>query len=254
MSHDIHIARDGAVLEIGIERPAKKNALTGAMYDAMRGALVDASADAGVGVVLIRGAGGAFTAGNDIADFLAAAQAADRDGGDSPAKRFIQTLARFDKPLVAAVDGVAVGIGTTLCFHCDLVYVAPGARFKMPFVDLGLVPEAGSSLLAVQRFGRARASELLMLAEGFDGARAVELGLANTLVPAEELLAHARARAQALAAKPRQALLATRRLMRGDPEALYAQMDLELEAFGKALRSPEARNAFLAFMSRPKTA
>lgn len=253
MSDEIRIASDGAVLEIGIERPAKKNALTGAMYDAMRGALDAASADADVGAVLIRGAGGAFTAGNDIGDFLAATQAAQRDGGDFPARRFIQTLARFEKPLVAAVDGVAVGIGTTLCFHCDLVYVAPGARFRMPFVDLGLVPEAGSSLLAVQRFGRARASELLMLAEGFDGARAVELGLANALVPAEALLDHARDRARALAAKPRQALLATRRLMRGDPEALYRQMDAELEAFGEALRSPEARNAFLAFMGRPKT-
>jgi enoyl-CoA hydratase/carnithine racemase len=164
----------------------------------------------------------------------------------------IRTLARFEKPLVAAIEGQAVGIGTTLCFHCDLVYAAPSARFLMPFVNLGLVPEAGSSMLAPMRFGRARAAELLLLAEPFDAETAREIGLVNAIVPAEELRAHALSKARALAAKPRAALLATRRLMRGESEALYAHMEAELGEFSRALRSPEAKAAFTAFLEKPK--
>ncbi len=139
-----------------------------------------------------------------------------------------------------------------MCFHCDLVYAAPSARFQMPFVNLGLVPEAGSSLLAPQRFGRVRAAEFLLLAEPFDAERALALGLVNQVVPAADLMAHAMAKAQVLAAKPRSALLAARRLMRGDPAALKAKMTEEMEAFSAALASGEARAAFQAFLSGAK--
>ncbi len=167
-----------------------------------------------IGAVVIAGRGGVFTAGNDIVDFLSIAAAGARAShfANFPAGRFVARLAELGKPLIAAVDGLAVGIGTTLCFHCDLVYATPAARFLMPFVNLGLVPEAGSSMLAPLRFGRARAAEFLMLAEPFDGEAAVELGFVNALVAADALLAHALGKAAALAAKPRSALLATRRL------------------------------------------
>jgi enoyl-CoA hydratase/carnithine racemase len=165
---------------------------------------------------------------------------------------FIRALAAFEKPLVAAVEGPAVGVGTTLCFHCDLVYAAPDARFQMPFVNLGLVPEAGASLLAPQRFGYAKAAEFILLAESFDASVARDLGLVNAIVEPGELYAHALAKAQALAAKPRDALLATRRLLRGDPAVLKARMDEELRLFGEAVRSPQARAAFTAFMQKAK--
>ncbi len=161
-------------------------------------------------------------------------------------------MATFDKPLVAAIEGPAVGVGATLCFHCDLVYAAPSARFSMPFVNLGLVPEAGSSLLAPLRFGAAKAAEFLLLAEPFDAETACRLGLVNALLAPEALLPHALAKAQALAAKPRQALLASRRLMRGDPAALLRHMDEEIKVFYERLRSSEAQMAFMAFMAKGK--
>ena len=198
---------------------------------------------------MLSGKGGVFTAGNDIADFLAVAA---RGTGDFPAWRFVSKLAEFEKPLIAAIDGLAVGVGTTLCFHCDLVYASPAARFQMPFVNLGLVPEAGSSLLAPQRFGRAKAAEFLLLAEPFGADEALRLGLVNAVLPQAELMAHAMGRAAALAAKPRAALLATRRLLRGDPEALRARMAEEMHAFSAALKSPEAHAAFQAFLSAPR--
>jgi enoyl-CoA hydratase/carnithine racemase len=248
MAEKIDIAVDGGVLIITINRPDKKNALDGAMYDAMTGALARAAAADEIGAVLIGGTAGVFTAGNDLADFLASAATTET----MPAGRFIHSLARFEKPIVAAVDGPAVGIGTTLCFHCDLVYAAPGARFQMPFVSLGLVPEAGSSLLAVQRFGLARAAEYLMLGDAFDAATAARIGLANAVVEAADLHAHALAKAKALAAKPRAALLATRRLLRGDPEPLHAQMAREDALFAEALASPDAKAAFNAFLQKSK--
>jgi enoyl-CoA hydratase/carnithine racemase len=245
-------SREGAVLRLTLNRPQKKNALTGEMYGALLAAFDAASADDATAVILIEGEGGAFTAGNDIGDFLAGAQTAFRDGDVSPGGKFIRALARFEKPIVAAVEGQAVGIGTTLCFHCDLVYAAPNARFLMPFVNLGLVPEAGSSMLAPMRFGRARAAEMLLLAEPFGAETAREIGFVNAIVPAAELRAHALAKAQALAAKPRAALLATRKLLRGDSEPLYAHMEAELVEFARALRSPEAKAAFMSFLEKPK--
>jgi enoyl-CoA hydratase/carnithine racemase len=248
MTDHVEISRDGQVLCATLARTEKKNALTGAMYLALTEALAQAGRDETVGAVLLRGKDGIFTAGNDIADFLAAV------GGTEafPASLFTKALAAFEKPLVAAVEGPAIGIGTTLCFHCDLVYAAPGARFQMPFVNLGLVPEAGSSLLAPQRFGYARAAEFILLGEVFDSAIAHDLGLINAILEPAELYAHALAKAQALAAKPRDALLATRRLLRGDPTILKARMDEETRLFGEALRSPQARTAFMAFMQKAK--
>jgi len=252
MSEFVQVRRDGAVLVVTLARPEKKNALTGAMYEALIAAFAQASEDDRVGALLIEGSEGVFSAGNDIGDFLAYALAPGAAMSESPTVRFIYALARFAKPLVAAVEGAAVGVGATLCFHCDLVYASPSARFHMPFVDLGLVPEAGSSLLAPQRFGRARASEYLLLGEPFDAEAARAGGLVNAVVDAASLHAHALAKAKALAAKPRQALLATRRLIRGDQSALIARMDEEVELFSAGLKSPEARAAFMAFMGRAK--
>jgi len=246
---DIEIAREGAVLSAAFARPQKKNAITGLMYEALIEAFETAERDASVGAFVLSGKGGVFTAGNDIADFLAVAM---HEAGEFPAWRFVQKLAEFEKPLVAAVDGLAIGVGTTLCFHCDLVYAAPQARFQMPFVDLGLVPEAGSSLLAPQRFGRAKAAEFLLLGEPFGADEALRLGLVNAVLPQGELLMRAMEKAAALAAKPRAALLATRRLMRGDNEAVKAQMAEEMHAFSAALKSPQAHAAFQAFLSAGK--
>ena len=246
MTQDIEVATHGAVMSAAFARPSKKNAITGAMYEALIEAFEAAERDPGVGAFVLSGKGGVFTAGNDIGDFLAVAS---RATGDFPASRFVNKLAEFEKPLVAAIDGLAVGVGTTLCFHCDLVYATPESRFQMPFVNLGLVPEAGSSLLAPQRFGRAKAAEFLLLAEPFGAEEARELRLVNALVPQAELLAHAMSKAAALAAKPRAALLATRRLMRGDPETLRARMAEEMHAFAEALKSDEAHAAFQAFLS-----
>jgi enoyl-CoA hydratase/carnithine racemase len=252
MSEFIKVERDGAVLVVTLARPEKKNALTGAMYEALIAAFAEASDDASVAALLIEGSGGVFSAGNDIGDFLAYALAPGAQIGEAPVMRFIYALARFGKPLVAAVEGPAVGLGTTLCFHCDLVYASPSARFHMPFVDLGLVPEAGSSLLAPLRFGRARASQYLLLGEPFDAETARADGLINAIVDAAALHAHALAKAKALAAKPRQALLTARRLIRGDEATVIARMDEEVKLFQAALKSPEAQAAFMAFMKRSK--
>jgi enoyl-CoA hydratase/carnithine racemase len=248
MTKHVELERDGQVLCLTLARTEKKNALTGAMYQALTEAFAKASRDETIGALLIRGKDGVFTGGNDIADFLAGVGSIEA----SPGTLFIRALAAFEKPLVAAIEGPAIGIGTTLCFHCDLVYAAPSARFQMPFVSLGIVPEAGSSLLAPQRFGYARAAEAILLGESFDAAAARERGLINAVVEPAQLYAHALEKAQALAAKPRDALLATRRLLRGDPAVLKARMDEELRLFGEAVRSPQARAAFTAFMQRPK--
>ena len=208
-AQDIEISREGAVMSAAFARPSKKNAITGAMYEALIEAFEEAERDADVGAFVLSGKGGVFTAGNDLSDFLAVASR--EEAGDFPAWRFVSKLAEFEKPLIAAIDGLAIGIGTTLCFHCDLIFAAPSARFLMPFVNLGLVPEAGVSMLAPLRFGRARAAEYLLLAEPFGAEAAREIGLVNAVIPADRLFDHALAKAQALAAKPRAALLATSR-------------------------------------------
>jgi enoyl-CoA hydratase/carnithine racemase len=252
MSELVQVTREGAVSMARLARPEKKNALTSAMYERLIAAFQEASGDAAVGALLLTGSQGVFTAGNDIGDFLAAAMQASASNTEAAGWRFIRALATFDKPLVAAIEGPAVGVGATLCFHCDLVYAAPSAMFSLPFVDLGLVPEAGSSLLAPRRFGAAKAAEVLLLAEPFGAEAARDLGLVNAIVEPALLNAHAMAKAQALAAKPREAMLATRRLLRGDLGPLLQRMDEERRLFDERLRSPEARAAFLAFTQKAK--
>jgi enoyl-CoA hydratase/carnithine racemase len=245
---NIRIKQEGAALCVTFDQPEKKNALTGAMYEAATQALRQADRDPSIGAVVLSGAGGMFTAGNDIADFLAAGAGP----GEFPAFTFIKTLAACETPLVAAVDGIAIGIGATMILHCDLVYVAPETVFRMPFVDLGLVPEAASSLLLPRRIGMAKASEFLLLGETFGADDALRLGLANAIVPANELHGVALERAGRLAAKPRAAIAATRRLMRGDAQEIQARIAEEARLFATALQSDEARTAFAAFLGKAR--
>ena len=237
------IERDG-VMEIHIDRPDKKNALTTPMYRAMTTALADAAARADIGAVLLAGKVDAFCAGNDLKDFTKGPE------GGAAAFDFIRAIAAFDKPIVAAVQGLAVGVGTTMLFHCDLIYAAPDARFIMPFVNLGIVPEAGSSLLAPATLGHAKAAAMLLLGDPMDADAADRAGLVSAIVPADRLLDHARAKAAALLAKPPQALAATRRLMRGDSAALTSRIDEEARLFDQMLQSPEAQEAFAAFFEK----
>ena len=250
MTDHVLVSRADGVMRITMNRPDKKNALTGPMYDVMTSALNEADASDDIRAILLEGSGGSFTAGNDMGDFLQASQ-----GKATPrATQFIHAIALLETPIVAAVNGHAVGVGTTLVFHCDLVFAAPGAKFRMPFVDIGLVPEAASSLTVVQRVGLAKATELLLLADGFDGAEAVRLGIANRLVDAKDLGTVAYDAAKRLAAKPPMALKAARKLIRGDRAAIKAAMDAESAAFAAALAGPEARRALEAFMGRGKAA
>jgi enoyl-CoA hydratase/carnithine racemase len=243
---EVVVSRTGGVLEARIDRAAKKNALTFAMYAALTEALQQARADPSVRAALITASGETFCAGNDIADFLKPRE----DFGAAPPSRFIEALVAFDKPLVAAVQGPAVGIGATMLLHCDLVYVSPTARLRMPFVSLGLVPEAGSSLLLPRRVGDVVAAEMLLLGAWIDAERARELRLVNAIVPSSELAPFARARAAELAASPPGALRMTRALLRGDAEALRARIQKEAAAFAESLKSPEAKEAFNAFLER----
>jgi enoyl-CoA hydratase/carnithine racemase len=214
----------------------------------MNAALEKGDASSDVIAHLFIGSGGVFSAGNDINEFLARAR------GDAdltrPIVQFIRGLPLVQKPLIAAVDGLAVGIGTTMLFHFDLVYATPAASFRTPFLDLGIVPEAGSSLLAPMRMGYARAFEMLALGESFAAERALTCGIVNAIVPAETIEAAARQAAARLANKPPEALALTRRLMRGDPKAIIARIDEEVAIFGERLASPEAREAFTAFLEK----
>jgi enoyl-CoA hydratase/carnithine racemase len=229
-----------------IDRPEKKNAITAAMYTALADGLSAAAADDDVAVVVIAGQGATFTAGNDLRDFMEHPPA----GVDAPVFRFLETVVGFDKPLVAAVRGAAIGIGTTMLLHCDLVYAGTSARFHLPFVDLGLVPEAASSLLLPRLAGHQRAAQLLMLGEPFDAAMAATIGLVNAVVPDGDVVEYAMARAHALAAKPRAAVRETKRLMRADRGAVMDAMRREAASFVAALRSPDAAAAFRAFLTR----
>jgi enoyl-CoA hydratase/carnithine racemase len=250
MTNDIRVSVEGPVQVLRMARASKKNALTEAMYGALAGALEAGDADGAIAAHVIAGSGGVFTAGNDIGDFLATATGTGAMGEE--VLRFIRRLPQVAKPIVAAVDGPAVGVGTTMLFHCDLVYATPEARFSTPFVDLGLVPEAASSLTMPARLGYARAFEMLALGANVDAERMRAAGLINAIVPARDLDRVAMEAATALAAKPRGALAVTRRLLRGDPADILARMDLEAAAFRERLASPEARAAFQAFLSRSK--
>ncbi len=237
------------VLRLEIARPEKKNALTVGMYTAMSDALDAAERDAGVRVALLHGARDCFTAGNDLKDFLEQPP----HGEASPAFRFIRRIATFPKPLVAAVNGAAVGIGTTALLHCELVYAAPGARFQLPFVSLGLVPEAASSFLLPYIAGYQRAAELLLLAQPFGVEKALAAGIVTEIVPEGELLGYARDAALRVAALPPAAVQAAKALMKKPFAARSAEaMADEGAVFRERLASPEAKEAMTAFFEKRK--
>jgi enoyl-CoA hydratase/carnithine racemase len=246
MTEHLKVRYEGAVLEIIFARPEKKNALSKAMYQAATEALNEAQKNQAVRVVLFGAEGDAFTAGNDLADFASAA-AGNRD--ELQARHFIEALAHADKPIVAAVSGLAVGVGTTMLLHCDLVYVAETAKLTTPFVNLALVPEAASSMLLPARIGHVRAFSMFALGEGLSGQEAVALGLANKVLPSEQVLSAARDGARMLATRPLGSLIATKKLMR-DRERILDQIDREGAIFAERLTTAEAGEAFRAFAER----
>jgi enoyl-CoA hydratase/carnithine racemase len=246
-SKDILAHTENGVMTITLNRVDKKNSITSAMYAAMADALAAALADAAVRVVVIQGHESIFSAGNDIGDFLNGPPAT----ADSPVFRFLRGISSFPKPLVASVCGPAVGVGTTMLLHCDLVYAGDNAAFSMPFVNLGLCPEAASSFLAPQLMGYARAAEALLLGEPFMAESALEMGLVNRVVPPSEANALAQRQAQKLAAKPLSALMETKRLMKKGQAGIVAErMAEEGASFGRMLKEPAAREAFGAFMEK----
>jgi enoyl-CoA hydratase/carnithine racemase len=246
---DIAVARDGAVATFSIARPQRRNALTWEMYEALDAALADAEADDQVRVVVLRGTDDAFTAGNDLEDFLRRPPAA----SDAPVFRFLDRVANAAKPLVAAVTGPAVGIGTTVLLHCDLVFAGEGARFALPFVKLGLVPEFASSYLLPMVAGLARARELLMLGEPFDAQAAHAAGIVTRVVPDSEVHARAADAAARLAALPPEAVRATKALLkRPHADAIREQLRAESEVFREMLARPAAREALEAFLAQRK--
>ena len=247
MSEHIEVARDGHIVSLRFARPDKRNAITAGMYSLLADVLADAEDDAEIRVVVLLGSGGSFTAGNDIGDLLEAPPTEP----DAPVMAFLQALARNTVPLVAGVEGDAVGIGTTMLLHCDMVLATPQARFRLPFVDLGFVPEAGSTLLLPRIMGHARAAELVMLAEFFGGEQAHALGIVNRLVAPGAIEEATMEVARTLAAKPPHALRETKRLMK-DGAAIEAAIRREAEVFGARMVSAEAREAFRAFTEKRK--
>ncbi len=250
MAEQVLVTEAGKVLHLRLNRPEKKNALTRDMYRTLVDALDRADADPAIRAVTISGAGDAFTAGNDLADFLAGGPVDET----SPQLRLLRALVRARKPLVAAVNGVAVGIGVTMLLHCDLVYAAEEATFQLNFVNIGLVPEAGSSLLLPRMVGHHRAAELLLLGDMFDAATAHRMGIVNAVCPKDALAAKLDQVAAALAAKPPASLRITKQLLKGAgyETELIARQDEELVHFGRQLVSPEAREAMTAFMEKRK--
>ena len=247
MTDNVQIENSNGILILTLARPEKKNALTNEMYGKLADAIEAADNDATVRVILIRGQGDSFTAGNDIAEFAAVAAGAAQ--GERHVIRFIRSLSWLPKPLVAAVQGRAVGVGTTMLLHCDLVVLADNALLSTPFISLALVPEAASSLLMPLRLGHARAFELFALGEPICANVALAFGLVNRVVPQDQLGAESMALAQRLVKQPLGSLVATKRLMR-NAETLVKQMEEEGECFESRLKSAEAREAFQAFAER----
>jgi enoyl-CoA hydratase/carnithine racemase len=236
------------VATIEIARPEKKNAITGAMYHQLAEAIDAAAADPAVRALLLTGQPGIFTSGNDIEDFMNRPPS-----GEPPALVFMRALTGCDKPVIAAVTGAAIGIGTTLLLHCDFVYVSDEARLAMPFVSLGLVPEFASSLIVPQLMGNVRAAEKLLLGDPFTGADAVECGIANAVLPAAEVVHHARRIAERFNALPPGAVRESKRLMRRARTAAVQETILvESKTFGERLQTPEAKEAFSAFFQKRK--
>jgi enoyl-CoA hydratase/carnithine racemase len=249
MIKEILIHAEGGVTTLTLNRLERKNSITLPMYAVLADALAAAEADPATRVVVFQGHETVFSAGNDIGDFLNQPPSSE----DSPTWRFLRALATFGKPLLAAVCGPAVGIGTTMLFHCDLVYAGDNAAFSMPFVNLGVCPEAASSLLAPQMLGYHRAAEALLLGEPFMAEAALEVGLVNRVVPPTEANAVAQAAARKLAAKPLSSLMQTKRLMKqGLQQRVLQQMADEGEVFRRMLGEPAAREAFGAFMDKRK--
>jgi enoyl-CoA hydratase/carnithine racemase len=244
---DVVTERSGGILRVQLNRPAKKNAMTSAMYDTMADLLNAAAKDDDIRVVLWHGAGDSFCAGNDLEDFLKNPMGPD----DSPQSRLIKALINFDRPIVAAVHGFAIGGGTTMLTHCDFVYAGESAKFQMPFINLALVPEFGTSYSIPARIGYLRAAELILLGQPFDAQRAAELGLVTRVVPDQKLLATATETAQKLAEKSSSALQACKRLMR---QSVHAQLEqaakLENEEYSARLRSADSKEAFRAFLEK----
>jgi len=247
---DILQHREGGVLTLTFNRLDKKNAITAAMYAELADALQAAAEDDGVRAAVFQGAEAIFTAGNDLADFRDNPPDTRPDAPPTPVVRFLNALRDFPKPLLAAVAGPAVGIGTTLLLHCDLVYAGDNAAFSLPFVNLGLCPEAGSSLLLPQLVGYTRAAEKLLLGEAFYAEEALEMGLVNRILPPHEVNAYAQAQAAKLAAKPLASLKATKALMKMPQTQLPAVMQEELKQFGALLRGPAAKEAISAVMEK----
>jgi enoyl-CoA hydratase/carnithine racemase len=248
MSENVNISRADGVLEIRLDRPEKKNALTRAMYDAMVAAFTQVDVDPTLRVALLTGTGDTFTSGNDIADFQSRAAG----GGQSSASRFLPTIASMQKPLIAAVNGAAIGVGTTMLAHCDLIVAARSARFVMPFTSLGLVPEAASSLLFPRMLGYQRANALLLLGEPLDAETAFQWGFVNRVVDDTALMDTAHDMARRLAALPPQAVRLTKRLIRHGATDVAERIEEELVLFRERVASPEAREAFAAFMEKRK--
>ncbi|MDB5859100.1 MAG: Unsaturated acyl-CoA hydratase [Ramlibacter sp.] len=246
---DIKVHAEGGVMTITLNRLERKNSITSAMYGMLADAIHAAQEDANVRVAVLQGHETVFSAGNDIGDFLNQPPA----GKDSPVFRFLHGIATFPKPLLAAVCGPAVGVGTTMLFHCDLVYAGDNAAFSMPFVNLGLCPEAASSLLVPQMFGYHRGAEALLLGEPFMAEAALEVGLVNRVLPPTEASNFAQAQAKKLAAKPLSSLVETKRLMKkGQQPQVLQQMQDEGESFRRLLQEPAAKEAFTAFMEKRK--
>ncbi|MFA7269573.1 MAG: enoyl-CoA hydratase [Sterolibacterium sp.] len=237
------------VLRVEICRPEKKNALTGAMYTQLCEAFEAADRDKEVRVVLIHGQPGVFTAGNDLGDFLGDPPLSE----DAPVSRFLHAFQKLSKPFIAAVSGAAVGVGTTMLLHCDLVYAGESAKFQLPFVNLGLCPEAASSLLLPALAGHVRAAEMLLLGEPFGAQKACEIGLVNAVMPDADVLDYALGQARILAAKPAATVRLIKQLMKRAQMVLIEQaMQEEGRHFKTRLVSPEAKEAFSAFLEKRK--
>jgi enoyl-CoA hydratase/carnithine racemase len=246
MEHLI-VEQTGRVLCLKLNRPERRNAMTAAMYSQLADQLEAANSDPEIRAICLSGEGKGFCAGNDLGDFMAAGGLE----GDPPVVRFLRLLSSCEVPLVAAVHGAAVGIGTTALLHCDLVYAAPSTRFSLPFVNLGLAPEAASSLLLPRIMGHVRAAELILLGEPFSASKALQYGLINEVVEEADLFARALAAAQSLASKPPESLRISRSLLKRASQAeVQDAMEQELQLFGALLQGPEAKEAFTAFFEK----
>jgi enoyl-CoA hydratase/carnithine racemase len=247
--NDIVTEQTGSILRVQLNRPAKRNAMTSAMYVALAGIFIEAANDDNTRVVLWHGAGDSFCAGNDIEDFLKNPPGP----GESPQAGLMKALLDFDKPLVAAVQGAAIGGGTTMLTHCDFIYAGESTKFQMPFINLAVVPEFGSSCSVPARIGHLRAAELILLGASFDARRAAELGLVSEVLSDKDALLKATETAGKLAAKPAKALQASKRLMKQPfREQITAAMKAENEEFSTQVRSRDAKEAFTAFLEKRK--